>query len=238
MRTMQENKFVTIFRTAKIIQLCIMLIIEACFLCILMANPAMTSRLYEEPVLYLLCAVTWIMMIFALLCLTYDFFKLRSFAKESHKLKKEAFLDDLTGIPNRHGLDVIFQTYTTPESMTNVGCYMVTIDNLKAINQSDSREAGDRMIQDFCSILESVGDVFGTVGRNGGNDFLVVIDDCGKEKIESFEGMLEARIADYNREHESFPIQLQSTYVLNSEEGAEAFTQLLTATYNRLHGKR
>lgn len=235
---MQEKKFVTIFRIAKIIQLCIILMIEAGFLYILMENPSMTGRLYEEPVLYLLCAITWIMLIFGLLCIIFDFFMLRSIAKESHKLKKAAFLDDLTGIPNRHGLDVIFQTYTTPESMANVGCYMVTIDNLKAINQSDSRQAGDRMIQDFCSILESVGDKFGIVGRNGGNDFLVVIDNCKKKKMKSFEGMLEARIADYNREHIDFPIRLRSTYILNSTEGIEAFTQLLTATYNRLHGKQ
>lgn len=229
---MQKKEFITFFRGIKVIQLCVLLVIEAVILGIFIANPSLTRRIHDDPPLYQLCVAAGVMMIFALLCLLYDFIKLRFFAK----LKREALLDGLTGIPNRHGLDVIFQTYTSPESMANVGCYMVTIENLTSINQTGNRRAGDRVIQDFCSILTSVGDSFGTVGRNSGNDFLVVIDNCGREKMESFHGMLQARIADYNRNHEHFPIRIKSTYILNSEEGAEAFSQLLIATYGRLHG--
>ena len=235
---MKEKKFVTVFRTAKIVQLIVLLVLEAVFVIILLTNPAMGRRIYEDRPLYLMCAITWILMILALLFLFYDFFKLRSFAQESHALNREAFLDHLTGIPNRHGLDVIFRTYATPESMANVGCYMVTIDNLTAINQSDSRKAGDRLIQDFCSILESVGDDFGIVGRNGGNEFLVVIDNCDQETMERFTGNLKERISAYNQEHERFPIHLRSTYILNSAKKAAAFTQLLTATYNQLQGRQ
>lgn len=233
---MREKKFITIYRKAKIIQLCVLVAIEVFFIGILMANPAMTRRIFEDRTLYLLSAAVWVLMIVALLFLVYDFFKLRSFEQMNYALNTESYPDDLTDMPD-HGMDAIFQTYSTPESMANVGCCMITIDNLEAANQSDSRQTADRMIQDFSSILESAGDLYGTVNRIGNNEFLVVIDRCDKEAMERFIRNLEDRIISYNREHERFPLQLQSTYILNSEERMETFTQLLIATYNRLHNK-
>ena len=73
--------------------------------------------------------------------------RFRTFAEESHALNRAAFLDHLTGIPNRHGLDVVFETYDSPESLAHVACYMVTITNLKEINQTMGHVVGDQMLK-------------------------------------------------------------------------------------------
>lgn len=232
---MPEKKFMKTFRNIKIAQLCVLLILDIGAIVVLLANPGVGKRLFEDKVVFLLYCIIWALMVFGLLCLLYDFFKIKQFAVESHALNKVAYLDNLTGIPNRHGLDSVFKTYDTPESMTTVGCFMVTLANLKEINESKGHAAGDLMIQDFCNIFEEIGDTFGFVGRNGGNDYLMVMDDCSHEAMERFILALDKRVEAYNGTHTEAPIRIRHTYLLNTEEKAKAFTQLLTATYNKLH---
>lgn len=234
---MQEKKFVKTFRAAKIIQLCIALIIEITFFLILFLHPSMSKQIYSDKVLFTICITFWVLMLFVLICLIYDFGKLKSFAEESHALNKAAYLDHLTGIPNRHGLDAIFDTYDSPESMTKVGCYLGTIENLKEINESLGHAKGDQTIQAFCSIFEEVGDLFGVIGRNNGNEFVMVINNCSKELMQRFIDNLNKRINEYNTLNPNVPIKIRYTYLLNTDEHAETFTQLLTATYTRLRSQ-
>lgn len=232
---MQEKQFVKSFRITKIVQLIILSLIGIAFFLILILNPALGKEVYENRTLSALCAFTWLLMLTSLGFTLYDFFKLRSFAEESHALNKAAYLDNLTGIPNRHGLDVVFQTYDSPESMATVGCFMVTIDNLKENNETHGHLTGDIMIQHFCSIFESIGDGFGVVGRNGGNEFVLVINHCTEDVMQRFIHTLNKQIEDYNKEYTNAPLSIKYAYVLNTDEHANAFTQLMTATYNKLH---
>ena len=165
----QKKKFVKTFRNTKTVQLILLLLLETAYVLVLTLNPALGTKLFEDRTLFILCTLSWILALFNLIWLLYDFYKLRTFAEESHALNRAAFLDHLTGIPNRHGLDVVFETYDSPESLAHVACYMVTITNLKEINQTMGHVVGDQMLKDFSGILESVGDAFGVVGRNGGN---------------------------------------------------------------------
>lgn len=232
---MQEQKFVKVFRTAKIIQLCLLLGIEIFFFLVLTYNPNLARQIYSNRALFTLCGVTWILMIFNFLCLLFDFIKLRGFAAESHALKKAAYLDSLTGIPNRHSLDAIFQTYTTPESLSEVGCAMFSISNLKEVNEKKGHSYGDVLIRDFCNIFEEVGDSYGFVGRNGGNEYVAVLNDCKLDTMQRFHDTLTTRISLYNNDHSEVPLLLSSAYTLNCEEKVQTFSQLLTVTYNKLY---
>lgn len=232
---MKNNNLIKKIRTSKIIQLSLLIVFILFFVGVLLSHPTLTKQIYQNEVLFILCAFTWILILFQLICLFIDFLQMRSFALESHALNRIAYLDNLTGIPNRHGLDVVFQTYDNPKSLEDVGCFMVTIDNLKSTNESLGHKAGDLLIQDFCSIFEEIGDGFGVVGRNGGNEFILVINHCTNELMAHFIHILNSQIGCYNEEHENAPLHIAYTYVLNSTEHATAFTQLLTATYNKLH---
>mgnify|MGYP000858985301 CR=1 FL=1 len=232
---MQEKKFVKQFKTAKIIQLGLLLGIQIIFFLILACNADLSSRIYSDKALFILCIITWILMIFNLLSLLFDFSKLRSFNTESHALTQAAYLDHLTGIPNRHSLDVIFRTYTTTESLADIGCAMFTISNLKELNKTQGHQAGDLIIQNFSNIFEEIGDSYGFVSRNGGNEYVAVINHCDHDIMQAFLTALENRISLYNADHAASPILLHSAYTLYAEEQVNAFTQLLTATYNKLY---
>ncbi len=232
---MLKKDFAKTFRFVKIIQLCTFVVIDFVFILMLIFHSEVGTQIYHNKTLFFLCTITWILMICSFLFLLYDLHTIKFFAVESHALNKIAYLDHLTGIPNRHGLDVVFKTYDTPKSMTQIGCFMCTIANLHNINDSMGHQVGDRMILDFCAIFEEVGDNFGFVGRNGGNEFLMVMDSCTHDTMQNFIDKLHKCITQYNVKHSYAPIHIRHTYLLNTEEHAQAFTQLLTATYNKLH---
>lgn len=94
---------------------------------------------------------------------------------------------------------------------------------------------GDQMLKDFSGILESVGDAFGVVGRNGGNEFLMIVNHGSHDTMEYFIESLNQQLKEYNEEHSNAPIQIQYAYILNEEAHAEYFSTLLTETYNKLH---
>ncbi len=233
---MQEQPYIRKLRQAKLIQLICLLIIELLFIMVLVFSKELRNRIYSNETLFFLCLVTWILALFSLGWLIYDFIKLRTLATESHSLNQTAYLDKLTGVPNRHSLDTVFQTYTTPESLQHTCCVMFTIANLKEINKTHGRQTGDKILQDFCNLLEEIGDNYGFVGRNGGNEFVTIINNCDHDTVKRFIAVLENRISLYNTANENTPIRTRSAYALFDELEVTAFTQMLTATYNKLHG--
>jgi len=232
---MQEKKFVKTFRIIKIIELCCLSAVGLVFFLILVCNPSLSLHIYEDSTLLFLCGVAWLTILLSLFCLLYDFCKLKFFAEESHTLNKEAYLDDLTGIPNRHGLDTILGTFDSPESFAKTGCYMATIQNLQELNKTMGRETGDTLIQDFCNIFEEVGDRYGIVGRNSGNDFLLIMREASHEAMQQFIEELEKQINQYNASHTDAQLLIHGVYLLNAEEKTEVFSQFITETYNKLH---
>ena len=224
---MPEKSFAKSFRRIKTVQLGILIALEIAVALILLCNPSIGKQLFSNKVLLLLYVTIWLLMLFNICCLLYDFVKIKQFAEESHSLNQIAYLDNLTGIPNRHGLDTVFKTYDTPASLMQVGCFMCTIDNLREINETLGHASGDKIILDFCSIFE--------VGRNGGNEFLMVMDKCTHDSMQAFSDKLKERVSAYNESRAKAPIQIKHTYLLNTDVKAQAFTQLLTATYNELH---
>ena len=119
--------------------------------------------------------------------------------------------------------------------MSRIGCCMFTIDNLMEINETRDRAAGDKLIQNFASLLEKVGDSFGTIGRNGGNDFLAVLDNCSEETMNRFLKQLEAEVAQYNQENPLLPLRIRNAFILNSEARIPAFPELLIEVYKKLY---
>lgn len=231
---MIDNNAIQAFCKKKIVQLILFAVLEALFFIMLITNEELRRNVFTNSGLFTLCITTWILCILILLSLFYDIYKLRSFFATSQELQQIAYLDNKTGIPNRTSLDIIFKSYSTEESLRDVGCCLFTIDNLNAVNEAAGREAGDKMIQSFCTILEETGEKYGFVGRNGGNEFIMVINDCTAELMERFYDTLDNRLKLHNQENATAPIVIKRAYTLNSQEQHASFSRLLTATYNKL----
>ena len=105
------------------------------------------------------------------------------------------------------------------------------LDNLKEINEKCGRGSGDKVISDFCSILESVGRQYGLIGRNSGNEFLVVIENCDKNIIELFLGDLGRRIHNHNTLSDCLPIEITYSSTLGDDSSVEHFYSIITSAY-------
>ena len=234
---MEESKFIKKYRKDKTIQLILFSVLELTALVVLLTNEHLRSRVFTDPALLSLCCVTYLTLVASFLFVLLDFFTLRKVAADHHDLHKQTYLDNLTGLPNRHSLDIVFSSYSTVESLSNVGCCLLTISNLAEINNTHGRDAGDEMLQYFCNILESACDSYGFVGRNGGNEFIIVINDCDTGVIDLCYTALDEQLAAHNEQHPDAPIFINRAHTLNSAEQHLSFSALLTATYNKLHDK-
>lgn len=94
----QKKKFVKTFRNTKTVQLVFLLLLEAAYVLVLTLNPALGTKLFEDRTLFILCTLSWILALFNLIWLLYDFYKLRTFAEEKPRAEPCGF----PGSSDRH----------------------------------------------------------------------------------------------------------------------------------------
>ena len=230
-----KNSLFKKIRTYKLIQLYITIaLFLTCFL-VLYLNRDLRNYVYSDSRLTFLCAMLWISFILEFTHTLLDLTKLKTLAQADHDLNRLAYLDKLTGIPNRYSCDLIFGQFNTPEKVAHMGCILMSISNLRMINETRTHEAGDLLITDFCTILESVGADYGFVGRNSGNEFLLIIDQCNNQKIQDFLDAFTIRIRNHNVLNPETPIHVSYACLLNDQIHAEKFFEFITRTYAKFH---
>jgi diguanylate cyclase (GGDEF)-like protein len=100
-------------------------------------------------------------------------------AKEA--LRREASRDGLTGLWNRKAiLDILERDLLRAErDHEPVGLIMIDVDHFKAINDSRGHAAGDTVLRIIASGIAAVVRPYDSVGRCGGEEFLIVAPGCG-----------------------------------------------------------
>ena len=229
---MQKDNSIYRLKRAKLIQLILTIGIDLVFFIIFMQR-SFRATLPDSSALVYLCAAVWVSVVSFLIFLLWDLTLLRSLSAESRGLNRLVYLDDLTSIPNRHCLDKFLADHIPPASLPTLGCCMLCISNLGMINTSLGRSKGDAALQDFSEILEKTGKPYGFVGRNNGNEFVLVMENASQEKTEQFLADCEKEITSYNS-HKT-PIHFSSCYTLNQECNFTDLGQLFAHTSNKLH---
>lgn len=229
---MKRDNSIYCLKRAKLIQLILTICMDLVFF-ILFLQKSFQAAISASPSLIYLCAAVWISIVSFLLFLLWDLTLLRSLSAKSRELNRLVYLDALTSIPNRHCLDGFLTDHISSSVLPTLGCCMLSISNLGMINTSLGRTAGDNALQDFSEILEKVGRPYGFVGRNNGNEFVLVTENASEEKMEQFLSSFEKEITSYNKSHT--PIQFSSCYSLNQECCFTDLGELFAHTSNKLH---
>lgn len=225
------------FQITKTIQAGIIFAVFIIYILALILNTDFRATVFHNPLSLTVSIILWILFLTSIIFIYLDFAVFNKSLKECDDIQKNAYLDDLTGMPNRFSCDLVFQMYAEPDKMKHVACALIIIDNLISINETISHEAGNQVIIDFSNILEEIGEDYGFVGRNGGNEFLLVIENCNKNQMEDFFEQLNTRLKRYNTLELNTPIEIYYKYVLNDELQATRFSQLITEVYKLVHNR-
>lgn len=224
---------IRIYRVFKAIQLVVLIVFFVSFFLYLRTDPILSNSIYTNTKLLSICVFLWAFMIFSFVAIVLDFRQLEKNITDSDDLNRIAYLDTLTGIPNRISCDIMFQKYGSEpaEVISGLACSLISITNLSIINEALGREKGNYLIQDFASIFETVGKKYGFVGRNGGNEFLIVIENCDDQKMKSFYDSLTNAVKEYNENSNHMPVTYKACEVYNNKLGKAAFADIITELY-------
>lgn len=94
------------------------------------------------------------------------------------ELTRLAAIDPMTGVWNRHyGRELLVKRITGPDHQT-FSVLMVDIDNFKSINDTHGHQTGDRVLIEVARRLREVVRDTDMVARWGGEEFVVLLQDC------------------------------------------------------------
>ena len=219
------------YKLFKVIQLALLVIFTIAFFLRLYLNENLRNNLYTNSTLLTICIFLWAFMIYSSVSILWDFSQLQRNIVDNHALNRTAYLDQLTGIRNRNSCDIIFEKYEAADDISDLGCALISISNLREINEKFGRAFGNRLMQDFSNIFERLGDGYGFVGRNSGNEFLAVLEQCTEEKMNGFIGKLTAALNEYNQTHADAAISLSCHTALNRDFNVTNFSDLIGLLY-------
>ncbi|PKW27777.1 diguanylate cyclase domain-containing protein [Phycicoccus duodecadis] len=136
------------------------------------------------------------------------------------RLARSASVDGLTGLPNRATLD-----RSLARTMPSEVVIVLDLDHFKAVNDGLGHAAGDEVLAAFGALLAESIRGSDTVGRYGGEEFVVVLPAGGD--ADAFLSRLQTSWADV-RPH---PVTFSAGVALSSNDPAEAMKRADAALY-------
>ncbi len=109
-------------------------------------------------------------------------------------IKKQAYTDYLTGLPNRHQCDETLSRLVNERRGVNSPFYLffIDLDDFKIVNDSFGHDYGDGVLKSFAKYLTETYTGKNQVFRLGGDEFVIVVDSSnGMQVPEYLDGMLE-----------------------------------------------
>ena len=101
-------------------------------------------------------------------------------------LKESSFTDYLTGLRNRNGLNDSFtkllQESKDKGKSLDLAVLYIDLDNFKYYNDTFGHDVGDLVLKEVASILNKSASDRGFAIRYGGDEFLIVLENVGKEE--------------------------------------------------------
>ena len=168
------------FNTFKLVQLTILIILTL-FSFYLLMQPDIKQYIFSSTPATILFIMVWIVLLVNFIFLLIDFNLISSIKLNYHNLYDVAYADQLSGIPNRFSCDTIIVKYYDNLLPEDIGCVMIDLTNLPEVNSLYNHTVGNKLLKDFSSILSTAAVSLCFVGRNGGNKFLAIFENCTGE---------------------------------------------------------
>ncbi|ANS73380.1 hypothetical protein AWM70_01255 [Paenibacillus yonginensis] len=101
------------------------------------------------------------------------------------RMKEAAARDHLTGLYNTRSLEAYFEHRLESSENVNLPYSMlvIDIDHFKEVNDTYGHAAGDAVLVQLAEVLNDSFRTGDYIARKGGEEFVVIVERCGKDKI-------------------------------------------------------
>lgn len=221
------------FNTFKIVQLVLLIILTAVSLYMLM-QPEVKQYIFDSTPATVLFIIVWAVLLVTFIFLLIDFSLISSMKMDYHNLYDVAYSDPLSGIPNRFSCDTIIEEDYDKKLPDDIACVMIDLSNLPEINTLYDHRTGNKVLKDFSGILSTAAVSLCFVGRNGGNKFLAIFENCTDEKLNTFLDRVTDRVDQYNQASDSISMEYRIGKAMNRDEHLEQITKLISLANSRI----
>lgn len=221
------------YTSFKVLQLAILAILTILSLFLLL-KPEVKQFVFSSRPATILFFVVWVLLLVSFIFLLIDFNLISTIELNYHNLYGVAYSDPISGMPNRFSCDTVIEKYYDEKLPENIGCIMIDLSNLSEINNLYTHATGNRLLKDFSNILSTAATSLCFVGRNGGNKFLAIFEDCTEENIDLFIQRIENRVAQHNQAPDSIAIEYHTGIALNRNEHLDQITRLIALANKRI----
>jgi diguanylate cyclase (GGDEF)-like protein len=148
-------------------------------------------------------------------------------AKEA--LRREASRDGLTSLWNRKAILGILERelLRAERDRSPVGLIMIDVDHFKAVNDSRGHAAGDTVLRIIASGIAAVVRPYDSVGRYGGEEFLIVAPGCGITETWELAERVRVHVAGCNIIAGGSSVQVSLSLGIATADAAESIEKLL-----------
>ena len=128
----------------------------------------------------------------------------RELSEMNDKLLQISLTDGLTQIDNRRSLEsklhkMFEHSYRLHEP---ISCVMCDIDHFKKVNDTYGHQAGDEVLKSFAKILKNEAREIDSVGRYGGEEFLLLLPGTVLDSAVTFAERLRQRVEEHTFSYE------------------------------------
>lgn len=118
-------------------------------------------------------------------------------------LREMAMADPLTGLANRRQLDVVFELQLAEAERLGrpISCLMVDVDHFKRFNDEYGHDAGDAVLREVGTLLQSVTREEGQAFRFGGEEFLLLLPGFTEQRAAERAEVIRTRIGELQVSH-------------------------------------
>jgi len=135
------------------------------------------------------------------------------------KARRQAETDELTGLRNRRAItDALDKAGAHSTVGTPTAVLLIDIDHFKQVNDTRGHATGDAVLRTVAGVLDAGVRSGGTVGRYGGEEFLVVLPRVGEDEALRLAEELQRDVA-----AASTPVDAESSPIGVTISGGVAF---------------
>ena len=144
------------------------------------------------------------------------------------------YTDKTTKLPNRQMCDIQINTLSEKELGEEFTCLIIRLDNLKQINDSLGRTAGDTLLRDFGEMIKTLSRNYGFIGFNNGGWFMGLFEHCTSAKADLFVELLDKSAKEYNEKQVEIQIEYSVAYSNSTEDETYDVRTLLRNTFGKM----